>query len=143
MEDVVEIDIDVPQAKLAELYSNPENNTKWMDDVETYEPLSGEPGMPGSTYRLIPKKGKMIFLATVVAQNLPHELRLSLDAYNVTVSVKGTLVPLSSERTRLISEEEFRFKGLFNRIFGVLAQSAIRKAHRRHMEAFKRFAEGQ
>lgn len=83
----------------------------------------------------------MVVVATVIARNLPTELRLSLDAYNATVSVKGTLVALSSQRTKLISEEVFRFKGLFNKVFGFLAQGAIRKAHRRHMESFKRFAE--
>jgi hypothetical protein len=55
--------------------------------------------------------------------------------------VNVRFVALSSERTRLISEEVFRFKGLFNKVFGFLAQRSIKKAHRRHMEAFKRFAE--
>jgi hypothetical protein len=89
----------------------------------------------------VPKKGKMVFVATVLARDLPAESRLSLDASNVTVSVKGILVPLSSDRTRLTSEEVFRFKGPLNRIFGFLARGAIKNAHRRHMEAFKRFAE--
>jgi hypothetical protein len=35
----------------------------------------------------------------------------------------------------------FHFKGLMSGIFGFLAGFAIRKAHRRHMEAFKAFAE--
>lgn len=46
MKSIVELEIDVPQARAAELYSDPENTTKWMDDVKNYEPLSGEPGMP-------------------------------------------------------------------------------------------------
>jgi hypothetical protein len=48
-------------------------------------------------------------------------------------------VALFSEKTKLISEEEFSFKGLFNKVFGFLAQRTIKNAHRRHMEAFKRF----
>jgi hypothetical protein len=99
--------------------------------------------MLGSKYRLVPKKGKMVFVATVVARNLPTESHLSLEASNVTVSVNGTFVALSSSRTRLTSEEVFHFKGLLNTIFGFLAWRAIRSVHRRHMEAFKRFAEGQ
>jgi len=50
---------------------------------------------------------------------------------------------VSPGRTRLISEEVFSFKNPFNRLFGFLAQRAIRNAHRRHIEAFKRFAEEQ
>jgi len=143
MKSVIRLEIDVPQERLAELYANPENNTEWMDDLERYEPISGERGMPGSKYRLIPKKGKMLFVATVVARNLPTEIQLDLDASNVNVSVKGTFVALSSARTQLISEEIFRFKGLFNKLFGWLAGSSIRNAHRRHMESFKRYAETQ
>jgi len=57
------------------------------------------------------------------------------------VTVYGTLSTLPDGRTRLVSEEEFRFKGLWRAAFGVLAWSAIRKAHRRHIESFKRFVE--
>ncbi len=141
MKSLIKLEIDVPQARLAELFADPENNTKWMDDLERYEPVSGEPGMPESKYRLIPKEGKMVFIATVVARNLPTEFRLRLDASNVSVSVKGTFVALSSTKTQLISEEIFCFKGLFDKLFGLLARRSIKNTHRRHMEAFKRYAE--
>jgi hypothetical protein len=141
MTSVIELEINVPQGRLALLFADPENSTKWMDDLERYEAISGDPGMPGSKYRLVPKTGKMIFVATVISRQLPNESRLSLDASNVVVSVTGRFVALSSERTRLISEEVFRFKGPLNKVFGFFAQRAIKHAHRHHMEAFKRFAE--
>lgn len=141
MKDIVVVEINAPQQEVAGLYADPENNTKWMDDVERYEPLSGEPGMPGSTYRLIPKQGSMIFTARVVSRNLPHHLQLNLEASNVTVEVFGTFSTLTDGRTRLVSEEEFTFKGFWSRIFGLFARGSIRKAHRKHIEAFKRFAE--
>jgi hypothetical protein len=97
--------------------------------------------MPGSTYRLAPKAGEMIFVATVVSRDLPSEIRLSLDASNVIVSITARFLPLSSEKTHLISEEGFRFKGLLGKLVGFFAHGSIRKAHRRHMNAFKRFAE--
>ena len=143
MKSLVEIEIDVPQRRLAELYGDPRLSTRWMDEIKQVEPISGELGTVGSKYRLVPKKGDMVFDATVIARSLPDELRLSLDASNVTVSVKGRLVPVSPERTRLISEEEFRFIGLFNTIFGFFASGVIKRAHRRHMEAFKQFAEAE
>jgi|GEM_PF-1158976 len=143
MKSVIELEIDVPQALLAALFADPQQNTKWMDDVERVEAISGQLGMLGSQYRLVPKNGKMVFVATVLARNLPTEAHLSLEASNVNVSVKGTFVALSSDRTRLTSEEVFSFKGPLNRAFGFLARGAIKKAHRRHMKAFKRFAEAQ
>jgi len=141
MRSVVELEIDVPRATLAALFVDPDNSTKWMDDLERYEPISGERGMPGSAYRLVPKTGKMVFVATGISRKLPNEVRLNLDASKVAVSLTGTFVALSPDTTRLVSEEVFSFKGPFNKLFGFLAQRSIRNAHRRHMEAFKRFAE--
>jgi hypothetical protein len=141
MKSIVEIDIDLPREKLAALFANPAISTKWMDDVKRYEPVSGQPGMPGSTYRLVPKKGDMVFLATIISRDLPNETRLTLDASNVVVSITARFIRSSGVRSRLISEEVFTFKGVMGRIIGVLARPAIRKAHRRHMEAFKRYAE--
>ncbi len=143
MKSIVEMQINVPQQQLAELFADPGNNPKWMPDLDRYEPVSGEQGMPGSTYRLVPKKGKMVFLATVVSRNIPHELRLVLEASNVRVSITGKLIAVSATRTKLISEEVFTFKGLFNTIFGFFAHNAIKAAHRGHIEEFKRFAEKQ
>ena len=141
MKSVVELEIDVPQERLAALFADPRQNTKWMDDLDRVETISGQLGMPGSQYRLVPKKGKMVFVATVLSRDLPTESRLNLEASSVTVLVKGVLVALSSQRTRLTSEEVFTFKGPLNKISGFLAKAAIKNAHRRHMEAFKRFAE--
>jgi hypothetical protein len=141
MTSVVELEIAVPQDTVAGLFADPENATKWMDDVERYEPMSGVPGTPGSTYRLVPKTGQMVLVATVISRKLPTEVRLNLDASSVTVSVTGTFTPLSPDRTRLVSEEVFSFKRPFDKLFGFVAQRSIRSAHRRHMNAFKRFAE--
>jgi hypothetical protein len=141
MRSVVELEIDVPQARLAALFADPQQNTSWMDDVDRVETISGQLGMLGSKYRLVPKKGRMVFVATVVSRNLPTESQLSLEASNVTVSVKGIFVAISPRRTRLTSEEVFSFKGPLDKVFGFVAQRAIKGAHRRHMVAFKRFAE--
>jgi hypothetical protein len=138
---VVELDINVPQERLAALFADPRNSTEWMDDLARYEPLSGVPGTPGSTYRLVPKTGKMIFVATVIATRLPTEVCLHLDAASVAVSVTATFTALTPESTHLVSEEVFSFKGLIHTLFGFVAQWAIRRAHRRHMTGFKRFAE--
>lgn len=78
MKSVIELDINVRQAHLAKLFADPANDLKWMDEIERVEPLSGHLGDPGSVYRLVPKPGKMGFIATEVSR-APNELRLSLD----------------------------------------------------------------
>jgi len=141
MKSTVEVEIALPRARVAELYAEPRHTTSWMDDIARIETVSGDLGMPGSQYRLVPKSGSMIFLATVISRKLPDESRLLLDASNVSVSVAGTMFATAPNRTRLRSEEEFRLKGFVNRVFGFVAQKSIRAAHRRHIEAFKLFAE--
>ncbi|HEV7365607.1 MAG TPA: SRPBCC family protein [Gemmatimonadales bacterium] len=141
MKSTISLEINRPQAQVAELFSNPRNTTRWMHDIDRIEPLNGELGMPGSKYRLVPKKGSMVFVATVLARDLPNQARLSLASPTVDVSVTGTFKVLSPTKTLLVSQELFRFKGTISTIFGFLARFAIRKAHRRHMEAFKAFAE--
>jgi Lon protease-like protein len=141
MKSVVEVNIGVPLREVAALFADPRNSPKWMLDVARYEPVSGEPGMPGSTYRLVPKTGKLVFLATVVSRDLPRELRLRLETSNIEVAITCTLTALSSTSTRLLSKEVFTFRGVLHSVFSLFASKSIRTAHRRHMEDFKQFAE--
>ena len=141
MKSVVELDIAAPRTKVASLFSDPRYSTAWMDDIARWEPVSGEPGTTGSQYRLVPKEGDMIFVATIVSKTLPNELRLHLDGSDVAVSIRVTFDILSANRTRLTSEEIFHFKGPIRKVVGLFARPAIKKAHRHHMEAFQRFAE--
>jgi hypothetical protein len=137
----VELDINAPHAQLAELFANPRNNPRWMDDIERIEPISGELGQPGSVYRLVPKHSRLVFVATVLTRTLPRELKLLLHAPRVSVLATDTFLKVSDRKTRLISEEVFTFTGIFRKIVSLLARRSIASAHRRHMESFKRFAE--
>jgi len=141
MKSVVEFTIQAPRERVAALAADPGNNSKWMDDFKVCVPIAGQPGQPGSMYRMVPRKGSMSFVATVISRDLPGEVRLRLDNKDVVVSITDRFLALSPETTTMRSEEDFQFKGLFGRVRGFVARRAIRKAHRRHMEAFKRFAE--
>src|SRR5512138_157649 len=87
MRSVVELDIEAPPDRVEALFARPELIPGWMDDVARYEPMIGEPGTPGSQYRLVPKSGGMEFVATVLAPTHPHELRLLMEGSSATVSV--------------------------------------------------------
>ena len=93
--------------------------------------------MPNSKYRLIPKKGNMVFIATVLSRDLPNESKLFLESPSVDVLVIAKFIALSPEKTKFISEEIFTFKGFLNKAFGFLAKGAVKKAHHRHMKDFK------
>jgi hypothetical protein len=92
---------------------------------------------------MVPKKGDMVFVATVLSRDLPEEVRLLLDGTDVAVSITDRFRATSQGVTLMLSEEDFRFKSMFSRLFGFVGQRSIRNAHRRHMESFKHFAEQQ
>ena len=140
MRSVVDLNIQGPRDAVAALFADPMNIPKWMDDIDRCEPISGTPGFPGSTYRMVPKSGNRVFVVTVLSRDLPTEVRLQLDASDVTVRITDRFSALR-RTARLMSEEQFRFKSALGRLLGFLAQPLIGRAHRRHMVSFKRFAE--
>jgi hypothetical protein len=141
MKDVVIVSINAPRKKVAALLSDPSKDPNWREDIAKYEPLSGKPGEPGSTYRLIPKRGGFLFTGTVLRRSLPNRLRITLESPTTTVEVRGTLTSLPGDRTQLVSEEVVSFKGVWSKTVGLLTRPSFRKTHRRNIEAFKKLAE--
>jgi hypothetical protein len=142
MKSVVEVEINAPQAKVAELFADPRTFPEWMDDVARIEPVAGRSATaPEGAYRIVPKKGRLAFIARVVRRDLPYRSRMALRSPKIAVDVTGTFVKLSDSRTKLVAKNEFGFSGLLSRLLGVLGRRQIRRIHRRHMESFKRFAE--
>ena len=141
MKSVVRVELDAPQESVAGHYADPRNSTKWMVELERYVPLTGEPGMPGSTYRLVSDQPHLDFVATVIERRLPDEVRLRLDAPSLSVDVHVGFDSLPDDRTRLVSTEVFRFKGLFGRAMSLFARKSIHEAHLKQMKAFKAYAE--
>ena len=92
MKSIVKLEVAAPLEKVAELLADPANMTKWMDDLERVEPLSGEPGMPGSTFRMVGKAGgpQSNFVVTVTARTLPEILGLKLQSPSVDVAIADT-----------------------------------------------------
>jgi hypothetical protein len=142
MRDIVEVEVAAPVEAVARRFSDPANSSRWMIDLERYEPISGEQGAPGSKYRLVTTKD-LDFVATVIARDLPNSSEIVLDSRGVTVSITTRFAASRSGGTRLVSTEEFRFKGLLAKAAGLFGRRGIREAHRQQIEAFKRFAEAQ
>jgi len=122
MKSVVKLDIQAPRDAVALLFADLANNPKWMHDLDRCEPMAGTVGMPGSTYRMVPKKGDMVFVATVLSRDLPEKVKLLLDGRNLVVSITDRFRATSQGVTTMLSEEDFRFKGMFSRVFGFVAQ---------------------
>jgi hypothetical protein len=141
MRSIAVVEIEAPQAEVAARFADPRNTAKWMVDLDRQEPISGEPGMPGSKYRLISEHQHLNFEATVVERRLPDLVRLALTSPSISVAIDARFSALPSGRTKLTSTEVFRFKGVFGRAMALFARRSIHSAHVRQMEAFRRYAE--
>jgi hypothetical protein len=138
-----ESEVNRPLAAVSELMADPRYNKEWMEDLVSYESISGEPGMPGSTARLTFRSGsrEMTFTSTVLARDLPNAIRSTLESPMVTIHATATFSALSPTTTNYVFEQDFHFHGVLNTILGTLAKSAMAAQQRRHMEHFKYFAE--
>lgn len=137
-----EIEINRPVQTVVELFDNPDNMGKWMEGLQSFEHLSGEPGKVGSKSRLRFKMGRreMEMIETITVRNLPDEFAGTYEANGAFNIVKNKFLPLPGERTLYINEQEFQFKG-FMKIIGFLMPGMFKKQSMKYLVAFKNFAE--
>jgi hypothetical protein len=118
---------------------------KWMKGLQSFEHLSGTPGTPGAKSKLVfemRKKGKMEMIETITVRNLPAEFSGVYHAKGVENLVSNKFVPLSDNRTRYISEQEFRFSG-FMKLIGLLMPGMFKKQSMKYLTDFKNFVESE
>jgi carbon monoxide dehydrogenase subunit G len=137
-----EIEINKPVDRVVELFDNPANMDKWMDGLQSFEPISGTPGQVGAKARLVFKMGKRTIemIETITVRNLPEEFSGTYEAKGVFNIVKNRFVALPDNRTKYISEQEFQFKG-FMKIFGLLMPGMFKKQSMKYLTDFKNFVE--
>lgn len=137
-----EIEINLPVAKVIELFDDPENLKHWQPGLKSFEHISGVPGQVGAKSKLLFQMGKreMEMIETITARNLPQEFSGTYEVDGVFNIVKNYFVPIDENRTKYISEQEFQFKG-FMKIMGWLMPGMFKKQSQTFLENFKNFAE--
>lgn len=137
-----EIDVNLPVARVIELFDDPENLKHWQPGLKSFEHLSGTPGQPGAKSKLLFQMGnrEIEMIETVTVRNLPQEFSGTYEADGVFNIVKNYFVPIDENRTKYISEQEFQFKG-FMKIMGWLMPGMFKKQSQVFLENFKNFAE--
>jgi carbon monoxide dehydrogenase subunit G len=137
-----EIEINKPVDEVIKLFDNSDNMGKWMEGLQSFEHISGNPGQVGAKSRLKFKMGKRVMemTETITVRNLPDEFSGTYEANGTYNIVKNRFVPLPGNRTKYINEQEFKFNGLM-KIVGFLMQGAFKKQSMKYLLAFKSFAE--
>jgi polyketide cyclase/dehydrase/lipid transport protein len=139
----VEIDIALPRDEVARLFADPDNLVKWQRGLQSIEPLSGEPGKPGSTSRLVFLNGKrrLEMVETITANDLPEAFHGTYDAKGVHNVVENWFSEPAPGTTRWVSRNVFEFQG-FMKVIGLVFKGSFPKQSRKYLEDFKAFAEG-
>ena len=117
---------------------------KWMNGLESFEPLDGTPGEVGAKSRLRFKMGKreIEMIETITAKNLPEEFTGTYEAKGVFNIVRNSFEPLPGNKTKYTTEQEFQFKG-FMKLIGLLMPGAFKKQSMKYLKDFKTFVESQ
>jgi hypothetical protein len=136
------IDIDRSLEEVVGLFQDPDNLQHWQPGLLSYEHIRGTPGEPGSTARLMFKSGKreINMTETILPSEHPHEFRSIYETTGVSNLSRSLFEPINEHRTRLISEQEFKFSG-FMKLMGFLMPGAFRKQSEKFLQHFKEFAE--
>lgn len=144
MKYTTDITIDLPRARVVELFDDPDNLKKWQKGLQSFEPLSGTPGQPGATSRLVyEQSGRTIeMIETVTSRNLPDEFSGTYEAKGVYNVVSNRLYEDGPNRTRLVTENEFHFSGLMALIAPFMS-GTFKKQMLTLMQDFKKFAESE
>jgi carbon monoxide dehydrogenase subunit G len=142
MKYTTEIEINKPIDQVIELFDNPAHMGKWMEGLQSFDPISGKPGEVGARSRLKFKMGKrqIDMIETITVRNLPDEFSGTYEAKGVFNIVKNKFSALPGNKTRYVTEQEFQFKG-FMKIIGLLMPGAFKKQSMKSLIDFKNFVE--
>jgi len=139
----VEIEIDLPRDRVIELFDNPENLLKWQKGLQSFEPVSGEPGQPGAKSKLVFLNGKhrIELIETITERNLPDEFNGTYEWKGGRNTLRNRFIRLGPDRTRWECTCEYQFSSFMLKTMGLLLPGMFRKQHLSFLKSFKAFAE--
>lgn len=139
-----EIEILLPRQRVVELFDNPDNLSKWMPGLLSFEHVKGVPGQVGAQSRLTFQMGKrnMVMTETVTVRNLPDEFSGTYETNGVVNEVRNKFIAIDEGRTKYISESIFNFSGIM-KFIAPLMKGTFKKTSLDYLVRFKAFAEAE
>jgi len=138
-----EIEIDLPQARVIELFDDADNLKEWQEGLVSFTHRSGEAGQPGAVSDLVFQMGKrkIEMVETIERRNLPEEFTAIFTAKGVW-NRNANFFEARGDKTIWLQKNEFRCTGIMMRLMTVLMPGMFKKQSLKYMVAFKAFAEG-
>jgi hypothetical protein len=134
--------LDVPRDRAWRAFDNPANLRRWQPALVSYEPLSGTPGMPGATARLLYREAghQIELIETVSARRAPEEFHGSYESSHGRNTLLNRFVEIGADRSRWDLEAAFQFKGAA-KLMAPMLRGTIEKRIRADAERFKSLLE--
>lgn len=138
----VEVTVDLPRERMIALFDDPENLPKWQTGLKSFEFLSGDLGKPGAKSKLVYDMNgrKVEMIETITARDLPDLFSGTYEAPGVWSHTENRFYEAGPQKTRWITSNEFKFKGLMA-LMGIFMRASFPKQTLREMNHFKQFAE--
>lgn len=138
-----EVIIDLPREEVIKKLDNPDNMKHWQRGFIEYEQLDGSPGQEGAKMRLDYKMGKreLSMTETITKNSFPEEFHANYDTKGVQNIQKNYFHELEGNKTKWLSENEFKFDGFGMKLMGWLMPGAFKKQSLKYLNDFKNFAE--
>lgn len=137
-----QIDIELPRARVVELFDNVDNLKEWMPGLVLFETFEGQSGKPGAKSRMEFQMGKrkIKMIETIISNNLPDEMEGFYETNGMRNDIKVSFVEIEPNKTMYISESTFKFSGVMW-LFSPFMKNAFKKTSQDYLERFKSFAE--
>lgn len=139
-----QIDIELPRARVVELFDNVDNLKEWMPGLVLFETIEGQPGKPGAKSRMEFQMGKrkIKMIETIVSNNLPDEMEGYYETNGMKNDIKVSFIEIEKNKTMYISESTFKFSGVMW-LIAPFMKKAFMKTSQDYLERFKKFAEAK
>ncbi|GLP95013.1 SRPBCC family protein [Paraferrimonas sedimenticola] len=141
----LQMEINLPRARVIELFDNQDNLHHWQPELKRFTHLSGNPGEVGAKSELIYLMGKreITMIETITLKDLPDRFAGTYETKGMWNSVDNQFIETSPESTLWKFDTEFRCEGVMMRLMAWLMPSSFKKQSLLFMQRFKDFAEAQ
>ncbi|MCY2963095.1 MAG: SRPBCC family protein [Planctomycetota bacterium] len=134
-----EIELNASRDRVWGAFDNPANLPVWQPTFVSFEPLSGTPGEPGATSKLVyNENGRTVeMIETVETRREPAEFSGRYDTSHGTNSIQNRFDVKSPDQTLWTVDVTFEFKGFVMRVMGLFIGGMIRKRLLTDLTRFK------
>lgn len=137
-----EIIINLPRARVIELFDNTENLHKWQEGLLSFKHLEGEAGQEGAVSQMVyeGRKGDLVMEETITSRNFPDEFSAAYKAKGVHNVINNYFTEDTPGQTTWKMFNVFRFSGLMA-LMAPFMKTAFEANTVLSMERFRSFAE--